>query len=102
MCASNPALYSCSIIWFDNLSSPSLRSIASEYLTRHLPEFSRATVDEISALACETHKNMEEKYKTAQRFFFALLNCYISIFKDKSSSKKTEASHLQKGLEKLQ
>ena len=45
MCASNPALYSCNIIWFDNLNSSSLRSIASEYLSKDLPEFSRSTID---------------------------------------------------------
>lgn len=29
MCASNPALYTCNIIWFDNLANNSLRNIAS-------------------------------------------------------------------------
>ena len=58
MCASNPALYSCNIIWFDNLNSSSLRSIASEYLSKDLPDFARSTIDEVSHLCCETHKTI--------------------------------------------
>lgn len=45
MCASNPAIFSCNIIWFDNYSSQSLRTIASEYLTKELPDFSKAIID---------------------------------------------------------
>jgi len=58
MCASNPALYACNIIWFDNFNSTSLRSIGSEYLNNDLPEFSKAIIDEVSGLCCETHKNV--------------------------------------------
>lgn len=81
MCASNPALYTCNIIWFDNLQSNSLRSIASEYLGKYLPEFSRATTDEVSNLASEVHKSMEDKYKAPQRHFYSLVETYIKIFK---------------------
>lgn len=84
MCASNPALYQCNIIWFDNLQSNSLRSIASEYLSKYLPEFSRATTDDITQVACETHKIMEEKFKAPQRHFYSLIETYIKIFKEKN------------------
>jgi dynein heavy chain 2 len=59
ICASNPALYTCNIIWFDNLNSSSLRSIGSEYLTKELPDFSRATIDDVGSLCCEVHKILE-------------------------------------------
>ena len=45
---------------------------------------------------------MEEKYKVSQREFYNLINTYSKIFNDKSTSKKNQAYHLQKGLEKLQ
>jgi hypothetical protein len=45
MCASNPALFTCNILWFDEPSPAALRAIASELLTKALPDFSRATTD---------------------------------------------------------
>jgi len=41
MCASNPALFTCNIIWIDAPNNQSLRALASESLGRSLPEFSR-------------------------------------------------------------
>lgn len=102
MCASNPALYMCNIIWFDNLQTNSLRNIASEYLGKYLPEFSRATTDEITTLACETHKSMEQKFKSSQRNFYCLIQTYIKIYKEKNEAKRNQGMHLQKGLQKLQ
>jgi hypothetical protein len=45
MCASNPALFTCNILWFDDPSPAALRAIASELIGKALPEFSRATTD---------------------------------------------------------
>lgn len=101
MCASNPALFTCNILWFDELSPASLRAIASEIIGKALPEFSRATTDEISTLAAETQRSMAERLGIAPRIFYALVGTYISIYKSKSSSKKAQGQHLQKGLEKL-
>lgn len=58
MCASNPALFTCNILWFDEPSPTALRAIASELINKALPEFSRATTDEISSLAAETQRAM--------------------------------------------
>jgi hypothetical protein len=98
MCASNPALFTCNIIWFDQLQSSSLRSISSELISKALPEFSRATLDEISNLISETQKFMEEKYKVSQRHFYTTIFNFIHIFNSKSKSKKEQGNHLQKGL----
>jgi dynein heavy chain 2 len=59
MCASNPALFTCNIIWVDPPGNQSLRALAAEALTRSLPEFSRESVDQISTLAAETHRGTE-------------------------------------------
>ena len=88
MCASNPALYTCNIVWFDELSPLGLRAVASELIGRSLPEFSRAVVDEISALACDIHRSAVERYRVAQRYFYTLVATYLRIYKEKSHSKK--------------
>ena len=59
MCASNPALFMCNIIWMDASSQQSLRGLGSEGLSRALPEFGREIVDKVSGLAAETHRGME-------------------------------------------
>ena len=51
MCASNPALFTCNIIWIDAYGHHSLRALAAEALTRSMPEFSRETVDQVAGLA---------------------------------------------------
>jgi dynein heavy chain 2, cytosolic len=45
---------------------------------------------------------MAERLGIAPRLFYALVGTYISIYKSKSSSKKAQGLHLQKGLEKLE
>jgi hypothetical protein len=102
MCASNPALFTCNILWFDQPSANPLRAIASELIGKALPEFSRATTDEISGLIAEIHRSMAERLKVAPRLFYALIGTYINIYRSKSSSKKEQGLHLQKGLEKLE
>lgn len=37
MCASNPALFTCNIIWMDAPGHQSLKALAAETLTRSLP-----------------------------------------------------------------
>jgi hypothetical protein len=59
MCASNPALFTCNIIWIDAPGHQALRALAAESLTRSLPEFSRETVDQVAGLASETHRGMQ-------------------------------------------
>ena len=79
-----------------------MRAIASELIRKGLPEYSRATIDEISALISDIHRSVAERYKTAQRLFYTLVATYLRIYKSKSSSKKEQGLHLQKGLEKLE
>lgn len=76
--------------------------LAAETLSRNLPEFSRATIDQVGGLAAETHKTAEERFGAPPRQFFALLSAYCSIFKLKSAAKKAQGQRLQKGLEKLE
>ena len=102
ICASNPALFTCNIIWFDQSASIALRSIASELITKGIPEYSRATIDQMANYISDIHQTMVQKYNISQRLFYSFVLNFIKIYKEKSSSKKQQGLHLQKGLQKLQ
>jgi hypothetical protein len=101
-CAANPALYTCTIVWLDPLPSSSLQTLAGELLGKDLPELPKQTIDESSKLLTQIHKQMEESYSSSSRDFNNVLETYVKIYKGKSSSKGSQAKHLQSGLQKLQ
>lgn len=73
MCAANPALYSCTIIWFDPIPSSSLQQLANELLTRELTELPKQIIESAAKLLTQIHKPMEEKYQNCPRDFFNVL-----------------------------